>query len=179
MDHQAKVVISIVDGRLEFAGSQEFVEKQLAAFSDFIRESMQRVAKKPAHVKSADPDGKPDVDGGGLSVYENVFAVADGKIQVLKTIPGTTTAQKMVNAARLLALGNALINKPVTTFQEIRDLCAAHGCLDGDNFSTTVKKEKSEFVFGGGPKSQSLSLSVPGRKSVEKFAAELNKAEAE
>lgn len=81
----------------------------------------------------------------------------------------------MVNAARLVALGNALSNRGATTFAEIRDVCKAHGCLDGANFSGSVKEVKSDFVFGGGPRSQTLSLTKPGREAAEKLAVELNK----
>jgi len=145
---------------MEFEGSEDFVEKQLTTFADLIKQSLQRA---PAAKKT--PGGKDntnsDSDSGkttDLSGYENVFAEADGKIQILTNLPGSSTAEKMANAARLLALGNALVGKQTTTFQEIRDICKAHGCLDGANFSSTIKDAKSDFVFGGGPRSQTLSL---------------------
>jgi hypothetical protein len=177
----AKVVISASDGRIEFEGSEEFVEKQLATFGDLIKESMQRAVKKPAAGGGAKDQGKSrgsdQLEGGGdLSQYENVFAQGDdGKIQISKDMPGTSTAEKMVNAARLVALGNTLLKKPTTAFEEIRDVCKAHGCLDISNFSARIKEVKSDFVFGGGPRSQTLTLTKPGRAVAEKLAAELNK----
>lgn len=173
---QAKALISVSEGRMEFEGSEDFVEKQLTTFADLIKQSLQRA---PAAKKT--PGGKDETNAENdsrktdLSAYENVFAEADGKIQILKTLPGSSTAEKMANAARLLALGNALVGKQTTTFQEIRDVCKAHGCLDGANFSSTIKDAKSDFVFGGGPRSQTLSLTRPGRTAAEKLAADLNK----
>jgi hypothetical protein len=174
---QAKALVSVAEGRMEFEGSEEFVEKQLTIFADLIKQSLQRApaAKKPPGGRD---DTKAENDRGktiDLSGYENVFAEADGKIQILKNLPGSSTAEKMANAARLLALGNTLVGKQTTTFQEIRDLCKAHGCLDGANFSSTIKGAKSDFVLGGGPRSQTLSLTKPGRTTAEKLAAELNK----
>lgn len=175
---QAKALISVSDGRMEFEGSEEFVERQLAAFADLIKQSLQsapaREPKKLAEDGEGVKSGAPASDG--LAGYSHLFAKGtSGTVQVLKDIPGTSTAQKMANAARLLALANSLSGKQVTTFKEIRELCEAHGTLDKTNFAQVIKGEKADFLFDGAGKSQTVSLTVPGRKAAEKLASELNK----
>lgn len=46
---QAKALVSVAEGRMEFEGSEDFVEKQLTIFADLIKQSLQRApaAKKP------------------------------------------------------------------------------------------------------------------------------------
>ena len=37
---QAKILISASEGRIEFEGSEEFVERQVTAFGDLIKDSL-------------------------------------------------------------------------------------------------------------------------------------------
>jgi hypothetical protein len=115
---QARVLISVSEGRMEFEGSEEFVEKQLAAFADLIKRSLQHapVSKKHSAVKleHAETPVQEETTATGLDGYQHLFAKSgSGKVQILKNLPGTSTAQKMVNAARLLALANSLIGRTV------------------------------------------------------------------
>jgi hypothetical protein len=177
---QAKALISFNEGRMEFEGSEEFVEKQLAAFADLIKQSLRetRVQAPPSKTSSNNaPQSEvtPDTRS-GLEEYAHVFArSAGGKIQILRDVPGNSTSQKTVNVARLLVLANTLSGKPVTTFKEIRQVCEAHGTLDTSNFSETIKNQKADFLFDGSGKSQTVALTVPGRKAAERLAADLNK----
>jgi hypothetical protein len=175
---QAKVLISISEGRIEFEGSEDFVERQLVNFGDLIKQSLAAPpAKKkpPAGQKPDDADAAEPPLSEGLKAYEHLFAEADGKIQILKDIPGANKAQKTVNAARLLALANSLLGKKTTSFEDIKATCKAHSCLDDTNFSSTLKAEKEHFIPGGSRGAQTLSLTVPGRKAADKLAADLNK----
>jgi hypothetical protein len=178
---QAKVLISVSEGRMEFEGSEEFVERQLAIFADLIKQSLRgapaalkkATADKTEHTEKKDQNERQEK---GLEGYEHLFAKGAGdKVQILKDLPGDTTAKKMVSAALLLALANTLAGKSVTTFKEIREVCKAHGALDASNFAPTIKEQKGDFVFGGSGGSQTVSLTVPGRKAADKLATELNK----
>jgi hypothetical protein len=108
-----------------------------------------------------------------LEHYDHLYAVADGKIQILKDIPGSNASEKMVAVGLLLAYGNLLNASEPTTFDDIRDVCKAHGCLDGTNLSKRLKEQRDAFVFSGTPKSQTLKLTVPGKKRAEQMADSL------
>jgi hypothetical protein len=175
---QARVLVSVSDGRMEFEGSEEFVERQIAAFGDLIKESLRGA---PANTKKFGAQNKTTdakeagAPVAGLAGYEHLFAKnAQGKIQILKDLPGSGKAKKMVNAALLLTLANTLDGKAATTFKEIRDVCEVHGALDTSNFSTTLKEEIANFVFEGSGGAQALSFTVPGRKVADALAATLN-----
>jgi hypothetical protein len=179
---QAKVLISVSDGRVEFEGTEEFVERQLVTFGDLVKQSLQAISAAP---KKQPPvkNGKSEEQGNqgaenleGLAAYENLFVKdAAGEIQILKDLPGTNKSQKMVNAALLLALANTLIGKSPTSFKEIRNICKKHGALDSTNFAQVIKGCIEDFVFDGTGQSITVALTVPGRKAADKLAAELNK----
>jgi hypothetical protein len=171
----SRVFISIAEGRIEVEGSEAFVAEQLGQLRPILEGvAQQAVANRNkgqtgVHTESLQtPQPKPDLAG-----YENLFARADDKIQVLKDLPGNGNAQKAVAGALLLSLANTLNGEEVTTFDEIRDLCKTHGCLDSANFSKTVKAEKDAFIFGGSPRKKTVKLTVPGRKRAEALAAPL------
>jgi hypothetical protein len=178
---QAKVVISVSEGRMEFEGSEEFVERQMTAYGDLIKESLRSnpvTMKEPAPSEPPrEPEVKPDGPSArvGLGGYELLFAKnSQGRIQILKELPGSNKSKKMVNAALLLTLANTLDGKSATTFKEIRDLCKAHAALDSDNFAAAIKAELTNFMFEGDGVSKSISFTVPGKKAAEALAATLN-----
>jgi hypothetical protein len=188
-----KVLISAADGRIEFEGSEEFVERQLKDFGDVLKEAL-TAAATPKFNAGRSGSGLPaagsaaGVVGGaagggvataqtpageGLKGLENLFAEADGRIQILKNLPGSNITEKMILAARLLAYAIWKTGKTTTSFREIGELCKAHGCYDSKNLARRIKGEKSDFVVGGKGKTQYLSLSVPGRTATEAQIAEL------
>jgi putative intracellular protease/amidase len=181
---QARVLIAVSEGRVEFEGSEEFVERQMTGLGDLVKESLRGAlvtTKKPTTMHPA-PVVPAPVAGNegasavvGLAGYEHLFAQnPKGKIQILKDLPGGNFATKMVNAALLLTLANTLVGRTATTFKEIREICELHGALDSKNFSAAIKAEISTFVFEGSPRSQSVSFTVPGKKAAEALAATLN-----
>lgn len=172
---KAKAVISISEGRFEFEGDEAFVASHLSKFEEAIKQAL-RLNPGPRGKSEEKQRQSPATAGErqSLSSYENLFAIADGKVQILKTLPGNSTAEKMVSAATLLAYANALTGQENTSFESVRALCKTHGCLDASNFAKTLKAQKGMFVFSGGTKSTSLSLTVPGRKKAEGIANSLN-----
>jgi hypothetical protein len=174
----ARVHISLQDGTLEIEGTESFVTEQLTRFEPLIKgafEYPQRPSpKKPAGNPVSEETSESSDTSAAIEEYSNLYAVADGKVQILKDLPGSNKAQKTVSAALLLSHANGLIGNETTTYDAIRDLCSAHACLDGTNFSKTVKGEKEFFIIGGTSKHQTVKLSVPGRRKAEELAKKLN-----
>lgn len=172
---QARVIVSVAEGRIEIEGSEQFVQAQLEAFREQIALAFTsaRPVDAPGTGKSAhaNPAGQAPPPAQGLAGYDNLFALADDKIQILKDLPGGSKAEKMVNAALLLCFACELTGRAPTASDAIRALCQAHGTLDGKNFSKTLKAEKDAFVFTGtNKKNQLVALTVPGRKRAETLA---------
>ncbi len=169
MDERARVSLSIPDGRLEVEGSEAFVEKQLEELGDVIDALLERGARKPAQ----HPGPRSPSDSTLAASYPNVFALGDdGQIQITKQIPGSTTSEKMVDAALLLLLARGQAGG--LPFDEIRAICKQHGCLDEKNFASTIKEEKNYFICSGSRKRQRASLTNPGRTKAMQLATALN-----
>lgn len=141
-DKDAKVHISLRDGVLELEGSESFVTAQLKILQPLIQKAFEATPAPSKEEGGGRPEQTPPplrIDATpGLGAFENVFAEADGKVQVLKTLPGSNKSQKTVNAALLLAYANTLKGQESTTCKDIRDLCNAHACLDKSNFSKII-----------------------------------------
>ncbi len=185
-DVPVRVLISLAEGKFEIEGDAAFVERQLDRFDELLKAWTDRREPAKNSIPIASPGASAQTENSEqgerlakkqnsktLDHYDHLFALADEKIQILKDIPGSTASEKMVAVGLLLAYGNALAGEDTTTFDEIRDTCKAHGCLDATNFSKRLKDQREIFVFGGGPKSQTLKLTVPGRKRAEQLADEL------
>lgn len=177
---EAKVRVSLVDGTLEFEGSETFVATQLEKFSEAIKAGLGRSEKRKSNetpATSREAETKSQATSGDL---DDVFASTDTGVQILKDIPGNSNAQKMVNVAKLLLFGlKQLKQKDTVLFEDVKAACLAHGCYDGNNMSTVLKDEKEAFVFGGSGKKQTLRLTVPGTKSTAKLVAEIRAGSAE
>ena len=175
-DNRSRVVVSLTEGRLEIEGPESFVEKQVERFASLIEAGL----GKARHAPDPKPQpqqltDRPEVrNEAGLAAYENLFALAGDKVQILKDLPGTNKAERTVSAALLLTFANTLTGADTTSFDAVRETCEAHGCLDSPNFAKTLKGEKEAFVFGGTRNKQTLKLTVPGRRKAEQLATSLN-----
>lgn len=177
MDDRARVSLSVHEGKLELEGSEAFVEKQLERLGDVINALLAGPAKRQDPGKPIDQKASSDeLPAGSLDSYPNLFAVADDRIQILKTLPGSNKAEKTVSAALLYLLASELRGTKTVLFETIRETCKAHACLDETNFASTMKQQKAHFVCGGSGKKQTATLTVPGRKRAEALATELNTA---
>jgi len=174
-ENRSRVVVSLTEGRLEIEGPESFVEKQVERFASLIESGLGKPRQSlPAKPQQQQPGETPSRDDAALGSYENVFALAGDKIQILTDLPGTGKAEKTASAALLLTFANTLTGIDTTPFDAVRVVCEAHGCLDGPNFAKTLKGEKDAFVFGGTRNKQTLKLTVPGRRRAEQLAASLN-----
>jgi hypothetical protein len=172
----ARISISLREGNIEIEGSESFVIAQLTRFESLITKALEQAVKPAAGGKGKPAGGGGDDETDSIENYPNLFAIADGKVQITRDLLGTNKAQKSVNAALLLAYANSLKGSNTTTFSAVRDLCSAHACLDEGNFAKTMRDEKEAFIVGGSGKSRTLELSVPGRKKARALAQQLNGA---
>jgi len=171
---QAKVHISLRDGVLELQGSESFVSSQLQFLEPLIRESFKAVPSilpQSSNTEPAPNNGVASNENSELSNFDTLFADADGKVQILKTLPGSNKATKTVNAALLLAFANTLKGIDSTPYSDVRDLCSSHACLDSGNFSKQMKSQKELFIVSGSGSAQTIKLTVPGKKKAIELAS--------
>ena len=172
---------SLADGRIEIEGSEALVAGQLAKLEPllqkmFVQRPPPATAPAPASNGNSAPAPSP-AHSGALEDYLNLFALADGKIQILKSLPGGSKASKAQSGILLLAYANSLRGVNATTVEEIRATCTAHACYDQGNFSKTFKGAfgKESLTLSGSGASQAVSLTHPGKTKAKTLADSLNK----
>ena len=163
---EARVKVSVADGTtIEIEGTDAFVTAQLERFGESIRAGLGPNWQAPTAEAPAPPPppAGPDLTG--------IFTVTDrGVVQIVMEIPGNSIAEKMVNAAKLLAYGTVrLKHRRTVLFEEVKAACKAHRCYDRKNMATGLKKQRDAFVFGGRGKKQNLALTESGTKEVERM----------
>lgn len=168
----AKIKLSITDGTFEIEGPEAFVSKQLEVFGDIIKKALSGPKAKPLNPPKSE-DGGGTSDTGDQGDYSRVFEIHDGAVKILSDIPGENDKQKTVNAALLAAFAKATAGEDTVMFDEVREICKQHSCLNAPNFSRYLKAEKKLFLFGGTPRKQTIKLTQPGKKQAEALVDEL------
>ena len=170
---KARVVVSAREGIIEIEGSEHFVSDQLNRLKAVITHIVSTSAKwrSQAEPRSDSLGTMHSAPPQALAQYANLFAHAEGKIRVLKELPGTNMANKTVNAALLVAHANALMGSEQTTLDTIRSVCKEQACHDSNNFSATLKREKDLFVHSG---SLHITLSQAGRERAAMLVNQLS-----
>jgi len=142
-DGNERAKFSLADGRIKIEGSEKFVAEQLEKLEPLLTkmfEQRPQLLSAPRLSDTFTPVSSPITSGeqatsGGLTEYLNVFALSDEKVQILKSLPGKSKAEKTVNAALLLAFANELNGHKSTSMDEVRRTCSSHACLDSPNFT--------------------------------------------
>ena len=115
---EARVKMSVADGTtIEFEGSEAFVQAQLETFGESIRAGLAGKHYIPPKETTNDAEAaaKPAPDP-----LAAIFAATDRGLTILGDIPGSSDAEKTVNAAKLLAYGMAkLRNRNTVFFKEV------------------------------------------------------------
>jgi hypothetical protein len=176
MEHEARISVSLREGKIEICGSEKFVKEQLDRFQDLIDGKLSALpATPPATVPSHSSVGNTATACSNQeNTYPNVIAIEDDEVRILKTIPGKNKAEKMVNVALLYLVGAGIKGDAITPFSKIRETCKHHSCLDAPNFSKALKAAKEWFIISGTGKSQTAKLTHPGNTKAHELANELN-----
>jgi hypothetical protein len=173
MDEQARISVSLREGKLEIAGSEAFVKEQLDRYDDVIRGRLASVSPDTTP-NSGDEPPTAAIESVGGNPYPNVIAVEGDEIRILKTVPGRNKAEKTVNIALLFLLASGLSGKQDATYDQIRDMCQHHSCLDSGNFAKTMNKAKEYFIITGSGRGHRAKLSHPGQQKAKELAVDLN-----
>jgi hypothetical protein len=175
-ENSERAKFSLADGRIEIEGSESFVAAQLVKLEPLLK-AMFEHRPPPPPPGSQNSESATNKSDGSFDNYLNLFALADGKVQILKTLPGSGKATKTMNAALLLTFANDLIGTKSTAIEEIRGVCSSHACYDAPNFAKSFKNAhgKESFTISGLGGSQTVSLTHPGKTKAKLLADSLNK----
>lgn len=180
MEEQAKVSVSLREGKIEICGTETFVREQLDRFQELIDgklSSLPVVPVAPVAPSTLAPQPNPEPNNSTTNAtnpYPYVIAIEEDGIKILKAIPGGKKSEKMVNAALLYLVGVGLKGEVTASYTDIRELCKHHSCLDAPNFAKAMKGAKQYFIVAGSGKSQTAKLTHPGQTKAHELAAELN-----
>jgi hypothetical protein len=179
MSEQARIALTIRGNTFEISGPENFVTAQVEAFRAAILSALNGAADAPKEKSPAEkqlPPAAPHNNQTSKQTYPNVLHIEGDKVQILKSVPGTTTSKKAINTALLYLWAKRESGTGSVPFSEIRDLCEGHGCLDSPNFNVSMKNAKSWFVVEGikHSKSKTCKLTVPGVEKAEELLKELN-----
>ncbi|GAA4025916.1 hypothetical protein [Actimicrobium antarcticum] len=170
---KARVIVSAREGIIEIEGSESFVADQLTRLKTVICQVVASSGKWRPGTETGLPlkAGTSPLALQALEKFSNLYTQTDGRLRLLKDLPGNNMANKTVNAALLVAHAHALMGAEHTTLDTIRSVCKDHACHDSNNFSATLKREKEFFVHSG---SLHITLSAAGRERAAMLASQLN-----
>ncbi|MBC7502496.1 MAG: hypothetical protein H7315_18665 [Herminiimonas sp.] len=168
----ARVVVSVSEGKIEIEGSELFVAEQLAQLNNVICQIVSSAARFASGESNAVEPRVQHASTQALSFgrYADLYAHRDGRLQLLKELPGSNMAHKTISAALLLSHANLLLGSDSTPLEIIRKACKDHACHDSNNFAATLKREKALFRHSG---SSYITLSDAGRTLAESMADQL------
>jgi len=189
---EARVKLSLIDGRMvEIEGSEAFVSAQLEKFGESIGAGVSGPGRANAGADNADGgDGQaavdhapvppivmPPVEVPPVDMLEDIFAATTDGVRIVVDVPGVSVHQKMANAGKLLAYGLAkLQTRNLVGFDEVKEACVAQHCYDAAHLASSLKRQRSAFVFAGRRKRQTFALTASGTSEAEKMIAAIRAA---
>jgi len=166
----ARIFVSIWEGKVEIEGSEQFVANHLAPLQGVINE-MSHASENSSDRHGAPGQGGAQVNSPALEKYMKLFnTTPQGDIELLKELPGNNMANKTVSAALLISYANSLMGEDQTPLEVIRKACKQKACHDSNNFSATIRREKELFVHSG---RSYIQLSETGKRLAQNMAEQL------
>ncbi len=165
----ARIFVSIWEGKVEIEGSEQFVANHLAPLQGVISE-MSHAAEHSSERQGIQQGGVQAISP-ALEKYMKLFnTTPQGEIELLKELPGNNMANKTVSAALLISYANSLLGAEQTPLEVIRKACKQKACHDSNNFSATIRREKELFVHSG---RSYIQLSETGKRLAQNMAEQL------
>ena len=176
MNEQAKISLNIRGMSLEITGSEQFVSEQIEHFRGAIQNALKEtpVEEETPPEDGTEPPPAPHKEPTEAPKYTNVLHVEDGKMNILKIVPGSTTSKKAVNTVSIYLWAKRNAGVDSAPFSELRDVCQGQGCLDGPNFASTIKSARPWIIVEGTRKAEKAKLTVPGVEHAKKLLEQLN-----
>lgn len=175
-DDKSSIRINLKDGNFEIEGSEAFVTQTLGVLREIIRETNHLVSS------SSETEGGPFVtpaphhNPDNTNPYPKVVDMNGDAITVIKAMPGSSKAEKTVNATLVFLWAKNHKGFDLVPSSEIRDVCKRLSCLDEKNFAAHLKGAKEFFIDQGkqGSPDKRYRLTVPGLSKAEDLLRSLN-----
>jgi len=166
VSEKARFRFSAQDGIFEIEATEEFVTRHFESLIEIVKGMSTKTVVETKH-DSVDSSECTSSRPKTIADYPEVFSEINGKLKIVKDIPGESKKEKMTNIAMLFCFGNELMGNEQISSKDIREICEQHGCLDGPNFSkifddTTIFL--SDGVKGG---IKQVKLTFNGKKKTE------------
>lgn len=189
----AKIQINLKDGAVSLEGSEEFVKTQIEWLKELVMETriqdviIERVESDNSTHEIGTTTKHQVEEKNSADRYKVVFGVAketvdlvihteeSGKFSIISNkIKGTVT-EKQVIYSLLYLLAKEFYGVNEASFEELRELCKNHGCLDSSNFSSNYNSRKELFIVEGKRRSsnKNIKLTAPGRNKAKELIASL------
>jgi hypothetical protein len=181
-NNQAKITISLNEGKFEISGSELFVTQQIENFKSVIERTLTDFDNQEKQVKANSTNNgndstkteKPADENESADdiseIHPDVYVIDNEKINIICDIPGSTDSKKTLNASLLYAYGQKSQGINETNVEDIRDICKIHACLDSTNFSSHIKAGNPKlYIDKGSGKSRTITITRPGEKSAKEL----------
>lgn len=177
-NNQAKITISLTDGKFEISGSELFVTQQIENFKHLIEKSFNDFESIPKKVKTENPINSSSkveeieidtkTEESIADIHPTIFALDNGKVNIICDIPGNTDSKKTLNVALLYAYAQKSLGIDETSVEEVRAICKIHGCFDQRNFSTHIKNGNPKlYLDKGSNKNRLVTITRPGENKAK------------
>ena len=189
MSEQARVALTIHGNTFEISGPEGFVSAQVESFREAMIYCWTSAVNSPPEDEEEEgaketeqPPPAPHHEPTNGKLYENILHMDkdSGKVQILKSVPGTTTSKKAVGTVIIYLWAKREIGVDSVPHSELREVCKSHVCLDAPNFAKHMKAAREWIIVDGDKHSslQTCKLTVPGVKAAEALLQQLNEEQS-
>lgn len=171
--NQARIIVSLQEGKFEISGSELFVSQQIENLKEIIKMPANEAAKAPRKkderesIQKKEDLNPEDTKQNIGDLHPSIYALDNDKVNIICDIPGSSDSKKAQNVALLYAFAEKHQGKKESLVEEIRGICKIHGCFDQTNFSSHIKHGNPKlYIDKGSGKARVLIITKPGENKV-------------